>query len=188
MSNAYNKKKQPQVVQAQLLEAASHIIVEGGLAGMTLDRVARRAGVSKGGLIHHFPSKQDLVDALFSTELSSFEKICNELITRDSNPHGIFTRAYVTVIVNQYNKPLEGKYLRACGLAMSCDVKLSITWRKWIQDQIIKYGEPIDSTLGRMIRFAAHGVWLEDSSGASTLNLDERKELADYLIKLSHEI
>ncbi|MED5620080.1 TetR/AcrR family transcriptional regulator [Ideonella sp. BN130291] len=47
-----------------LLDAAEAVIVRDGIASLTLDAVAAEAKVSKGGLLHHFPSKDRLVDAL----------------------------------------------------------------------------------------------------------------------------
>ena len=46
-----------------LLDAAARTVVVHG-AGVSLDVVAREAGVSKGGLMHHFRSKDELMTAL----------------------------------------------------------------------------------------------------------------------------
>ncbi len=47
-----------------ILEAAGRVIAEIGARHMTLDAVAREAGVSKGGLLYHFPSKEALLAAM----------------------------------------------------------------------------------------------------------------------------
>ncbi|GAB3409900.1 TetR/AcrR family transcriptional regulator [Schumannella luteola] len=47
-----------------LIDAAVALLLESGESGFTLDAVARRAGMSKGGLLHHFSGKAALVDAL----------------------------------------------------------------------------------------------------------------------------
>jgi len=47
-----------------ILEAAGRVIAEMGARHMTLDAVAREAGVSKGGLLYHFPSKEALLSAM----------------------------------------------------------------------------------------------------------------------------
>lgn len=46
----------------RILDALEHLLLEGGLSQITLESVAAQAGVSKGGLLYHFPSK----DALFA--------------------------------------------------------------------------------------------------------------------------
>lgn len=43
-----------------ILDAFEALLIERGTGDATLDAIAERAGVSKGGLIYHFPSKADL--------------------------------------------------------------------------------------------------------------------------------
>jgi AcrR family transcriptional regulator len=47
-----------------LLDAASSLLASQGLAGMTTNAVAERAGVSVGSLYQYFPNKQALVSAV----------------------------------------------------------------------------------------------------------------------------
>ena len=49
---------------ATLLDAAETVVTRQGIANLTLDAVAAEAGMSKGGLLHHFPSKDRLVMGL----------------------------------------------------------------------------------------------------------------------------
>lgn len=48
----------------RLLDAAETVVGRQGIASLTLDAVATEAHVSKGGLLHHFPTKDRLVEAL----------------------------------------------------------------------------------------------------------------------------
>ncbi|MBN9737814.1 MULTISPECIES: TetR/AcrR family transcriptional regulator [unclassified Pseudonocardia] len=47
-----------------LLDAFEHVLLDGGPRCATTAAVAHRAGMSKGGLLHHFPSHATLVHAL----------------------------------------------------------------------------------------------------------------------------
>ena len=47
-----------------LLDAAETVIARQGIGNLTLDAVAAEARVSKGGLLHHFSTKDRLVEAL----------------------------------------------------------------------------------------------------------------------------
>ncbi|MGV0111808.1 TetR/AcrR family transcriptional regulator [Arthrobacter sp. CP30] len=49
----------------RLLDAYEDLLVTEGERGATLDAIAQRAGVSKGGLTYHFRSKDELTAALF---------------------------------------------------------------------------------------------------------------------------
>jgi AcrR family transcriptional regulator len=50
-------------MRARLLDATLACLVELGYGGTTTTEVVRRAGVSRGAQVHHFPTKQDLVVA-----------------------------------------------------------------------------------------------------------------------------
>ena len=47
-----------------MLDAFERLLVDRGERAATLDAVAREAGVSKGGLIYHFPSRDAMVEGL----------------------------------------------------------------------------------------------------------------------------
>lgn len=47
-----------------LLRAAEALIREDGFAALSVERVAARAGVSKGAFFHHFATRQAMVEAL----------------------------------------------------------------------------------------------------------------------------
>ena len=49
------------LVHDRILDAAEELICTRGIAGFTLDGVAQAAGVSKGGLLYHFRSKDSLI-------------------------------------------------------------------------------------------------------------------------------
>ena len=46
--------------KAKIVSAAIAVMERDGARALTLDKVAREAGVSKGGLTHHFKLKQEL--------------------------------------------------------------------------------------------------------------------------------
>ena len=51
-------------VRDRILAAAMAVAKESGAGRLSLDAIARRAGVSKGGLLYHFPKKDALMRAL----------------------------------------------------------------------------------------------------------------------------
>jgi AcrR family transcriptional regulator len=185
MNENYKKKKQPDVVRAQLMEAAAEVAVEYGLGGLTLDLVAQKAGVSKGGLIHHYPSRQALVEALFHNLLNIFQKNIEEFIQKDTADNGRFTRAYVKATAVPRNSLPESRLLGAFALAMSHDSELAELWFGWVKSQMAKHREDTSSVIGRMIRYAADGIWLEDCTGGNVHTPEERQAVVDYLVTLT---
>jgi AcrR family transcriptional regulator len=64
--------------RAALLEAAFECLVELGYGATTTIEVARRAGVSRGAQLHHFPTKAELltaaIESLFERRNAEFRK------------------------------------------------------------------------------------------------------------------
>jgi AcrR family transcriptional regulator len=59
--------------RAVILDTAQQLIISEGLQALTLDRVARDAGLSKGGLLYHFSSKEQLIEALVNRVISRLD-------------------------------------------------------------------------------------------------------------------
>ncbi len=57
----------------RVLDAAEAVLVRDGIGSLTMDAVAAEAGVSKGGVLHHFRSKDALVSTLASRKLKRLE-------------------------------------------------------------------------------------------------------------------
>src|SRR3546814_10243849 len=74
MSLSHQRKKQPELVRRSLIDCAARIVAEAGVGGATIQAVADAAGVTKGGLLHHFPSKQ-IRSEEHTSELQSLMRI-----------------------------------------------------------------------------------------------------------------
>ncbi len=59
---------------AAILDAASAILVEGGLAALTVDAVAKRSGTSKSSMYHFFPDRDAIVGALADRHVASLAR------------------------------------------------------------------------------------------------------------------
>jgi AcrR family transcriptional regulator len=65
---------------------------------MTLDAVAKEAGVSKGGLLYHFASKDELITAMLEQCATRIQKTIEARMAVDANPRGRWFRALVQTI------------------------------------------------------------------------------------------
>ena len=61
---AVMKRADSDQIPNALLDAAGAVVARQGIASLTLDAVAAEYGMSKGGVLHHFPSKDRLVEAM----------------------------------------------------------------------------------------------------------------------------
>lgn len=55
------QEERTRAMRHRLLEATVELLVERGWSGTTTTLVSKRAGVSRGAQLHHFPTKSDLV-------------------------------------------------------------------------------------------------------------------------------
>lgn len=81
------------MLQDGLLDAAEAVVGRQGIANLTLDAVAAEAGVSKGGLLHHFPSKDRLVEALVTRSAENWRACYMAAYERTSEGPGRMARA-----------------------------------------------------------------------------------------------
>lgn len=69
-----------------ILDAAASLVHEQGASSLTLDATCARAGMSKGGLLYHFRSKEDLLLALVDHRECLLEETLQEAL--DTDPEG----------------------------------------------------------------------------------------------------
>src|SRR5437764_4553603 len=83
--------------RTRLLDAAGRVVVDQGVDALTLDAVAHGAGVSKGGLLHHFASKEALLGALIEHAFATYEIVIEQALdpAEEVGTPGRWTRAYI---------------------------------------------------------------------------------------------
>ena len=66
--------RKKEIDRDRILDAAEAVILESGGQNFTLDAVAERAGISKGGLVYSFATKDELVYAALEREVAHFQE------------------------------------------------------------------------------------------------------------------
>src|SRR3984957_13360269 len=66
--------RKKEIDRDRILDAAEAVILESGGRNFTLDAVAERAGISKGGLVYSFATKDGLVHAALEREVARFQE------------------------------------------------------------------------------------------------------------------
>lgn len=186
MTQAHRRKKQPELVRQQLVEAAARLVVEKGVQAVTLDAVAKRALVSKGGLQHHFPNKQALLEAVFATLQERFAADIAEEIAKDPEPRGQAARAYVRVTTRGFG-PGENKELwQALNLALMAEPSLREPWCAWMDAAAAPDLAEGEDRVGLLIcRLAADGLWMADLLGDHTIEPSLRAQVLQRLERMT---
>jgi AcrR family transcriptional regulator len=68
----------------RLLAAAAAAFAERGADDVSLEEIARRAGVGIGTLYRHFPTRQTLLEAVYHDQVDALEVLVAELLQSDS--------------------------------------------------------------------------------------------------------
>jgi AcrR family transcriptional regulator len=86
-------KRTETILRGALLDAAEAVVARQGFANLTLDAVAAEAGMSKGGLLHHFRTKDRLVEGLVTRAAENWRACWMGSYEKASEGPGRMTRA-----------------------------------------------------------------------------------------------
>lgn len=94
MTMPATRKRNPAATRTSILAAAEKLFVRNGFAATSMSDIARRAGVTKSLIHHHFGSKEDLWNDLKRQRVSHYAKVQRELIeSEDDGEVGVLRRS-----------------------------------------------------------------------------------------------
>lgn len=85
----------PPLAREKVLDAFESILIEEGERTATLDATAKTAGVSKGGLLYHFASRDDLIAGLLQRLEQLAEADLSRMASASDGPVAYFLRTSV---------------------------------------------------------------------------------------------
>lgn len=146
----------PEKTKVAVLEAAQRLILEKGFQALTLDEVAIGASVSKGGLLHHYPSKNALLIGLAEHIIASHDQEIETLRQQDPHPPGAFTRAFLRANLAS----ADGCQICAALAAESRNIPRTL---ELFQEYTASYqarieNDGLDPVNASIIRYAAEGL------------------------------
>jgi AcrR family transcriptional regulator len=184
MPTAHMRKKDPEAVRRSLLDHAAKLAAEHGITAVTTQAVAEGAGVTKGGLFHHFANKEALLDAMVADILRSVDETIDAIMAQDDDPHGAFTRAYVACALDPAHHDL-GSAWKALGIALAADDRLLWLWSNWLDARLERHAATDGELEHEIARLAADGAWLVLSEDAThrRISLQELRRGLDRLTR-----
>lgn len=178
------RKKQPDAVRRALLDAALQLGYERGLAGVTVQAVAQKAGVTKGGLFHHFASKEALLEGLFTDIIKQLDAEIDRIMSEDREPHGRFTRAYVEVMLRSGDFTGDQQWA-GLSAAFMADPTISRHWMAWMDGRLTRHADTDEDATLEIVRYAVDGAWYTYIERVPEPGLVE--DLAARLIAMTRE-
>ena len=182
MNEAYERKKQPELVRRTLIDCAARLAIERGLQAVAVQAVADAAGVTKGGLFHHFPSKEKLIDAVLKDQIDKFDAAIEATLAQDGQGYGCFTRAYIvaTFAMAEFAPALES----TC-VALLTEPVARKQWSDWLRARLARHHDTDAAPQLEIVRYAADGVWLADLQQLPADLRMDREKLRSRLIAMA---
>ena len=141
--------------QARLLDATIECLVERGWAATSTTEIVRRAGVSRGAQVHHFPTKEDLVLAalehLLERRIEEFETTFANLAPEQRTPANAMRLLHENCFSDSFEAWLElvvaartdpALHARFVGLEARFFENALATFRKIFPDALLDRSSP----------------------------------------------
>ncbi len=178
----------PPAARDKVLDAFQRLLIEHGERETTLDAVARAAGVSKGGLIYHFGSREALIDGL----LGRLEtQAAADVVLMKGAPEG--PAAYYIRTSASADTPLDLTLVAATRLLQRSHPRtrevLAAVHDRWYEVLRAAVGDP---AVARLIMLIGDGMYYgatlsgsdaAESSTSSVPDVDEVLRLVDELVR-----
>jgi AcrR family transcriptional regulator len=166
--------------RGRLLDAAVAVVRRDGAQSLTLEKVAAQAGVSKGGLLYHFKSKRELLDAMVERWLDEWQA----QIDRDKGEEGFLTGyVHATHLGGAGPAEREAEFGLIAALIAEPAVLEVVRERfdRW-QEEVVAASDPVQATVARL---ATDGLWFADLLGFAPPRGELREQVMARLLELA---
>ena len=167
-----------------ILETAIQIVLENDFTALTLDAVSKQAGISKGGLLYHFPNKDSLIKGIAQFVFEELYVNFDRFAEKDSHESGKWTRALVTAS----KKDLEQNAELNVGIfaASYLDPELSRDISLGYQSILTKLeNDGIDPVTATIVRLALDGLYYSRMLNIAPLDKARQDEVFQHLVAMT---
>lgn len=180
-TNFMKKSEISSATQIKILDAASKVVMANGADALTLERVAQEAGLSKGGLLYHFPTKRKLIEGMIVRLIARVDALLEDELLKSG---GDYVTAYIRASFRK--DPEEERISNALIAAMANDPDLI----KPLQARFVRMQHKIAEAavspeIGTIIRLTLDGMWMADLFGFAPPSPELREKLLASLLKIN---
>jgi len=163
------------------IAAALAIVTREGAAKLTIDAIARESGVSKGGVLHHFRTKEAVLKALFEHQIEKgtalYQSLLEAMPPQQPERH---LAAQIAAFRTSVSHPKSATFAIATAMAEAPELVAGIRENDAQRVEIVKAEAP-DPTIALIRWSAAMGLALSEILGICPVSEPERERLFDYL-------
>lgn len=172
----------------RLLDAAERLVVARGAAHLTLDAVAQEAGVSKGGLLYHFPSKAALLEGMVRRHVRDLEQRASEYAQDRSAPPSparkVAGRLRALLEKSETHREMGAAMLAAAAGNPALMDPCRQSYRE-VVDEMAKCPQSFERAA--MLHLAVDGLLMSDLLNLSPFTADERRRVVEHLLNQVRE-
>lgn len=181
MINNYKRKKEPVENRKLILEAAVDLAGHLELSQISFDALSKKCGLSKGGIIHHFPNRDTILHTLFKESMDEFTiRFHKEL---DISIHESPALTYLRLSVNDSKKPKNRKMMKLIFKCLVNNEAYCQIWNRWVTEHILKGLTEEEKSSALTILLIADGLWYGEVLGLHLLNSQQKEQLiAKYFL------
>jgi AcrR family transcriptional regulator len=181
---SYSMTRRPTQTRERLIEAANRVALRDGVGHLTLEAVAAEAGISKGGMLYHFRSKESLLAAMVDRFVCNIEQ---ELDRSTQSMPGSWMRAYISASIQ------GDEHEHSPSAALIAAVATNPVLLEPIRDHYVAWqqrveADGLDPALATIVRLAADGLWIADLLGLASPRGELRRRVIEGLIGLTYSI
>ncbi len=156
------------------------MVVQEGIGGLTIDRVAAKAGMSKGGVFYHFKNKESLVTAMTERIIAEFEAECDSRMAAGATMIEATIEGAFSQDLRQKNR--IAALITCCMNEPGFGTRFQSKYSEWLSDLAVKGG--VDPGTARVIASAIDGYYLTEMLGVSRMTPSELGEMKARLLEL----
>ncbi|WP_292070728.1 TetR/AcrR family transcriptional regulator [Brevundimonas sp. UBA7534] len=176
------RRRAPDDTRAEIIDKALEVAAQLGASGFTLDAVAARTTVSKGAVLHHFPTKIALLEGMIDHLGQLHTDGILAEAARDPEPYGRNARAYLRATVTEPVTPQDVSIGRVAMAACAIEPALALRWKGWIDRvKADDPSDPVGADDALMLRLIADGLWISDMFGIHQVSAEQRQALLSLL-------
>ncbi|SEB52258.1 DNA-binding transcriptional regulator, AcrR family [Paramicrobacterium humi] len=170
----------------RLLDSFCALLIEGGEKSATLEAVAARAGVSKGGLLYHFGSKKALVDGVLARLHRFVEEDDVAMAAAPEGPVAYFIRTS-TDAGTQYDVVINATVALAQGGDRDATAALAETRSRW-HDALM--AEVHDADIALALLFMSDGLYFASAlpEAYPELNRRDATDFAERMLAVARRL
>lgn len=179
MKNAYKRKKEPLLNRQIILDTALEIVSKEDWSQVTFQSISDKTGLSKGGIIHHFKNKEELLGELIKQNLSNLTAFLKDYQEQQGITDN--ARAYLEFVLKNGDDLAYKRIMRVIVQAILVKEEYRVWWEDWLKSHILIDVTETSDMRSMFFFLVAEGIWYNDSVGFSYMNSLFRQKMLEYL-------